>query len=72
MRTKDRELARKLISLRKDISDFRLEKSVAETREIIEEAMEVEDETALEEAKHVNNTQNKAVAEQIYQSVRDK
>ena len=44
MRSQDQALARRLISLRRDISEYRLEKTVAEARDAIDEAVEQEEE----------------------------
>ena len=44
MRTQDQELARHLISLRHDIHMVKLQKSTAQAQEMIEDAMEQEEE----------------------------
>ena len=44
MRCRDEVLARRLISLLRDISEYRLEKTIAEARDAIDEAVEQEEE----------------------------
>ena len=58
MRNLDQELARTLITLRHDIHEVKLARSVATHQEIIEEAMEVEAEKKLECADLIVDSQD--------------